>query len=297
MSSLPNWRDQWKPGVTSWVKYNENQRTTHWQNTVHRGHRWAQWTVQTFLKCGFFWDDATMRSWELLVPKGSKRSHQPRQKITNAPHKSGHFISPVGFVHLLIYSCLSGYPFISNSHDHTHFALLLHLRQEVAKTSEKERQHCRSTENETFDPSSLESLHKKDGVSWIRSSFYLTASVAGCITPVLRCKSCLVEAFHFFLAELEIKNVHIGLHSLYVQTLYHDSWWFQRHLNCTNGLTSMSRIICPVGTSLQMLCICGFRCHGDVVRHDPFQSHLPWIQTWKAAKATSSKSWIILLHA
>lgn len=69
------------------------------------------------------------------------------------------------------HSCLSGYPFIfSNSHHHTHSAL--HLSQEVTKTEtalSKHKSYLRflPTENETFDTSSFESLHKKDGVSWI----------------------------------------------------------------------------------------------------------------------------------
>lgn len=42
--------------------------------------------------------------WCQKDPSISKRSHWSRQKITNAPHRSGHFISPVGFVHLLFLS-------------------------------------------------------------------------------------------------------------------------------------------------------------------------------------------------
>ena len=299
MSSLPNWRDQWKPGVTSWVKCNENQRTTHWQNT-DCAQRSQMGTVNcpniSQMRLFLGWcDNAKLRA------SGAKRI----QAITPTKAENHKCTSQIRTFHQPCRFCTSAYLCLSiRLSFHFQFTRPHSFRSSAPpQTGSHENIGKRATAPSkhwewNLWPFQL-GIFAQEG--WgVLDPFIILFYCLGCrllILPVLRRKSCLVEAFHFFLAELEIKNVHIGLHSLYVQTLYHDSWWFQRHLNCTNGLTSMSRIICPVGTSLQMLWICGFRCHGDVVRHDPFQSHLPWIQTWKAAKATSSKSWIILLHA
>lgn len=130
--------------------------------------------------------------WCQKDPSISKRSHWSRQKITNAPHRSGHFISPVGFVHLLFLSIRLSFHFQftrphsfrsappqPGSHEN------IRKRETALSKHKNDLRFLPISENETFDPSSFESLHKKDGVSWIQFiiSYHFTVSRLLALSP------------------------------------------------------------------------------------------------------------------
>lgn len=171
------------------------RKSTKYTLTQHCAQR-AQWTVQNLSLNVAFWDDARVRSWELLVPKGSKHI----QAITLIEAENHKCTSQIRTFHQPCRFCTSAfYPSIRLSF-HFQFTRPHSFRSAPPQPGSHENIRKRETalskhknylcflpisENETFDPSSFESLHKKDGVSWIHFiiSYHFTVSRLQALSP------------------------------------------------------------------------------------------------------------------
>lgn len=140
--------------------------------------------------------------WCQKDPSISKRSHWSRQKITNAPHRSGHFISPVGFVHLLFLSIRLSFHFqFTRPHSFRSAPPQpgSHEKHPKKRDSTVEAQKLSSFSAHFWEwnlwPFQLR-IFAQEGWGVLNPFHHFISfhclSVAGSITPVLRCKSCLV---------------------------------------------------------------------------------------------------------